>query len=92
MSTETPPAALSMSDKKFEGISLSRERTIQWVGNICLQKSGESVQAKGVPQSVFLAQWHDLLPEGWRWHASMDLLKAYFLFIFSLSQSNKDAG
>ncbi|CAD6580795.1 MAG: hypothetical protein ASARMPREDX12_000268 [Alectoria sarmentosa] len=62
---------------KDDYVSLDRDKTVQWVGIICLQKAGESGQAstEGIAQSDFLAQWHDLLPEGWRKHASMDLLK-----------------
>lgn len=65
---------------KNEYVSLSRDKTVQWVGIVCLQRAGESEQAntEGIPQSDFLAQWYDLLPEGWRKHASMDLLKAKY--------------
>ena len=62
----------------LKGISLSRDKTIEWVGDVCLQRVGESHQARVIPQSDFLAQWQDLLPEGWRKHSSMDLLKASF--------------
>ena len=56
---------------------LSRDRTVEWVGSVCLQKDGESEQAntEGIPQLDFITQWHDLLPEGWRKHAPLDLLK-----------------
>lgn len=64
-------------DTIFKEVNLSRDETVQWVGMVCLQRAGESEQAnaEGIPQSQFLARWHDLLPEGWRKHASMDLLK-----------------
>ena len=67
-------------------------KTIQWVGNICLQRAGESEQARGIPQSEFLKQWRDLLPEGWREHASVDLLKVCLIVTFLLSKSNENAG
>lgn len=77
MSIESPLAPLSMPDINLKDVSLDRDKTVQWVGIVCLQKAGESGQAstEGIAQSDFLAQWHDLLPEGWRKHASMDLLK-----------------
>lgn len=77
MSIENPLAPLSTSDIDLKDVSLDRDKTVQWVGIVCLQKAGESGQAstKGITKSGFLAQWHDLLPEGWRKHASMDLLK-----------------
>lgn len=77
MSIESPPTPLFTSDIILEDVSLSRDKTVQWVGINCLQRAGESEQAntEGIPQSDFLAQWQDLLPEGWRKHASMDLLK-----------------
>ena len=77
MSTELDPAFLFTSDTIIEDVELSRDKTVQWVGTVCLQRVGESEQAKieGIPQLDFLAQWHDLLPEDWRKHASMDLLK-----------------
>ena len=67
-----------MSNTLLEGIHLSRDETITWVGDICLQRVTESDKAKSIPQSEFCVQWRDLLPEGWRKHASMDLLKASF--------------
>ena len=75
MSTETPPAPLFTSDITLKDVSLDRDKTVQWVGIACLQRIGESEQINmEVLQSEFLAQWHNLLPEGWRKHASMDLL------------------
>lgn len=85
-------STLFMPDNTLKGITLSRDKIIEWVGDICLQRVGESDQAKSIPQSDLLAQWQDLLPEDWRKHASMDLLKAYFSVTFSLSRSNEDAG
>lgn len=75
--TRKAPAPLLMSDTIPKGIILSRDKTVQWVGLICLQRAGEFEQdnTHGIPQSDFLAQWRDLLPEDWRRHASMDLLK-----------------
>ncbi|KAL9075759.1 MAG: hypothetical protein Q9161_001511 [Pseudevernia consocians] len=80
VSPDSPPALLYTSDTISEDVSLNRDKTVQWVGIICLQRAGESEQAntEGIPQSNFLAQWHDLLPEGWRKHASMELLKAKY--------------
>lgn len=63
---------------KNDGVNLSKDKTIQWVGVVCLQMAGELNQPRSIPQSEFLAQWHDLLPEGWRKHASMDVLKAKY--------------
>ena len=65
------------ADIIVKDIHLSRDRIVLWVGNVCLQRAGESEQAnkEGILQEDFLAQWHNLLPEGWRMHASMDLLK-----------------
>lgn len=83
---------LFMPDNKLKGITLSRDKIMEWVGDVCLQRVGESDQAKSIPQSDFLAQWQDLLPEDWRKHASMDLLKANFSVTFLLSTSNEDAG
>ena len=83
---------MSIPDYILKGITLSRDRTVEWVGDVCLQRVGESDQAKSIPQSDFLAQWQDLLPEGWRKHASMDLLKVNFSVAFLLSGSNEDAG
>ncbi|CAF9917969.1 hypothetical protein IMSHALPRED_003798 [Imshaugia aleurites] len=57
--------------------TLSRDKTVQWVGIVCLERAGGS-DTEGISQSDFLAQWYDLLPEGWRKHASMDLLKARY--------------
>lgn len=60
-------------------VSLDRDKTVQWVGIACLQRIGESEQINmEVLQSEFLAQWHNLLPEGWRKHASMDLLNVKY--------------
>lgn len=83
---------LFMPDNTLKGVTLSRDKTIEWVGDVCLQRVGEYDQTKSIPQSNFLAQWQDLLPEDWRQHASMDLLKANFSVIFLLSRSNEDAG
>ena len=76
----------------LKGISLSKDKTIEWVGDVCLQSVGESHQARGIPQSDFLAQWQDLLPEDWRKHSSMHLLKASFSGAFLMSRSNEHAG
>lgn len=76
MSTETPAAPLLTSDVTLKDVTLNRDKTVQWVGMVCLQEIGESEQTNlEVPRTNFLAQWHDLLPESWREHASMDLLK-----------------
>lgn len=79
------PTRVFMSDESLKGVRLSRDKTVQWVGNICLQRAGELEQAntEGVTQSDFLMQWHDLLPEGWRKHASLDLLKVYSIAYWS---------
>lgn len=81
-----------MPDNMLKGITLSRDKVIEWVGDICLQRVGESDHAKSIPQSDFLAQWQDLLPEHWRKHASTDVLKASYSVTHLLSRSNEDAG
>ena len=77
------------SDTNVKDIQLSRDKTVLWVGLVCLQRVGESEQAnkEGIVQKDFLAQWHDLLPEGWRKHASMDLLKVQEFSITFLLQA-----
>lgn len=95
MSTEFPPAPLFTSDIIVKDVSLSKDKTVWWVGIICLQRAGDFEQAntEGIPQKDFLAQWHDLLPEGWRKHASMDLLKVQLSSItFLLSRSDNHEG
>lgn len=68
---------LFIPDTILKGVMLGRDRTVEWVGGVCLQKAAVSEQAntEGISQLNFLTQWHDLLPEGWRKHASLDLLK-----------------
>ena len=68
-------------------MTLSRDKTIQWVGNVFLESAGES----GVTQSNFLAQWHDVLPENWRKHASIDLLKVCFAILYSIGLTKAQA-
>ena len=76
------------SDTIYKDVSLNREKTIRWVGNVFLQGAGKS----GILQSAFLGTWHDALPEGWRTHASMDLLKVFFSVRLLLSNSDEDVG
>ena len=76
------------SDTSCKDVSLDRDKTIRWVGNVILQGAGKS----GILQSDFLGQWHDALPEGWRKHALMDLLKVLFSASPLLSSSNQDVG
>ena len=77
VSTQPSHAPFKTSDTELKGVMLSRDRTVEWVGSVCLQKAGGSEQAntEGISRLDFLTQWHDLLPEGWREHASLDLLK-----------------
>ena len=74
------------SDTSLKDVTLCRDKTIHWVGNICLQRAG----ASGIPQSDFLAQWHDVLPESWRKHASMDLLNVCISVHLLLSKFKQD--
>ena len=41
-----------------------------WVGRLVLDCEDESM-----PKGKFITQWQDLLPESWRLHASLDLIK-----------------
>ena len=75
-------------DTILKDMKLNRDKTTRWVGNAFLQVAGKS----GIPQSDFLAQWRDVLPEDWRKHVSMDLLKVTFSTSLLLSSSNEDAG
>lgn len=88
----TSSRAVLTSDLIVKDIHLSRDKTVLWVGIVCLQRAGESEQAnkEGIMQKDFLTQWHDLLPEGWRKHAPMDLLKVQKSSItFLLSRPDK---
>lgn len=91
----TSSRAVFTSDINVKDIHLSRDKTVLWVGIVCLQRAGESEQAnkEGIVQKDFLAQWHDLLPEGWRKHASMDLLKVQkssIMFLLSRPDNHAD--
>ena len=82
MTVSSEPLLLSVftTDTSLQDVTLSGDKTIQWVGNIILESAGEP----GITQSDFLAQWHDVLPEDWRKHASMDLLKVWFPILYSI--------
>ena len=76
------------SDTILENMILNRDKSIRWVGNVFLQDYGTS----GIPQTDFLARWHDALPESWRTHASIDLLKVSFSLSLLLTSSDEDVG
>lgn len=52
---------------------LNREKTISWVGMTFLESQQDLVNGLHIPDMI--EGWKNLLPEIWREHATLDILK-----------------
>jgi sister chromatid cohesion protein DCC1 len=58
-------------DKDEESLQLQQQVAIKWVGRNLLESSHQTED-----KSAFIESWKDALPEAWRPHATLDMLKA----------------
>lgn len=67
---------LKLTDGAQESLALHQETTIKWVGHIMLEARHQNpVEQSKMDKAQFVNAWKDALPEAWRNHATLDVLK-----------------
>ncbi|KAL6719319.1 hypothetical protein ACLMJK_003558 [Lecanora helva] len=56
---------------------LDKDLTVFWVGTVLLES--QQITRDSVLLSEFLQEWRDILPEGWKEYAHLDVLKGKYL-------------
>lgn len=64
----------SSAKRKALGAMISRDECVLWIGLVLLELRSQSNEGS-VMESSFLREWEQQLPEAWREHAKINVLK-----------------
>ncbi|KAL8828720.1 MAG: hypothetical protein Q9191_002428 [Dirinaria sp. TL-2023a] len=57
--------------------NITAAKSVPWLGTVILDSN--AISSEGILESMFLQEWQNLLPESWREHVSLTLLKGEYL-------------